>query len=198
MDESYSKPSALIIVDVQNDFISGSLAVAGGEQVAHDIVDYIQGGFRGWEHEFVVTTQDWHIDPGDHFSPTPDYVNSWPMHCVAGADGAELHPALKDINVDARFYKGTFSAAYSGFEGTTRRPEFPHVPIDLGQWLKERDVDEVDICGIATDYCVKATALDAVKAGFGTTLIVDLTAAVSPDGGAAAIDEMREAGVGLG
>src|SRR5437868_195517 len=96
MDESYSRPSALILVDVQNDFISGSLAVAGGEKVAHDIVAHIRRGFGGWEHEFVLTTQDWHIDPGGHFSDEPDFTGTWPAHCRADTWGAELHDAIND------------------------------------------------------------------------------------------------------
>lgn len=189
MHESFSKPTALIIVDVQNDFISGSLAVPDGERVAHGIVDYLKGGSGGWEHDYIVTTQDWHDDPGDHFSETPDYIDTWPVHCKAGTWGGMLHDAILSIQADAHFLKGLYSAAYSGFEGTGP------FGVTLYQWLGVKGVDMVDICGIATDYCVKATALDAVKSGFHTTLLTDLIAAVSPDTGEAAIREMASKGV---
>lgn len=191
MHESFSRPTALIIVDVQNDFVSGSLAVSGGDRVAHAIAKYIQDGQGGWENDYIITTQDWHDDPGSHWSDTPNFVDTWPVHCKAGAWGAELHDALDDIDVHKRFYKGWDSAAYSGFEGDTA---VAYGRLGLGEWLRERGVDSVDICGIATDYCVKATVLDAVKLGFNATVLRDLTAAVSPEGEEAAINEMIIAG----
>lgn len=193
MHESFSKRDALLIIDAQNDFISGSLAVPRGEQVAHDIVDFIKDGFGGWEPDYVLTTQDWHINPGDHWSDEPDFVDSWPVHCKAGTWGADLHPAIQEVGIHERFCKGKFTAAYSGFEGITERDI--NVTHRLDKWLQQRDVDFVHIVGIATDYCVKATALDALKYGFDVRVISELCAAVTPEGGERAIDEMRSKGV---
>ncbi len=179
---------ALIIVDVQNDFCEGgSLAVAGGTAVAQAINGLLAGP-HGYDH--VVATQDHHIDPGGHFSDEPDFVDSWPPHCVAGTRGADFHPQLDTTPIEAVFHKGRFAAAYSGFEGSAAG----HA---LADWLKARGVDEVDVVGIATDYCVRATALDAAREGFTTRVLTDLTAGVSPDSTAAALDEMRSAGVQL-
>lgn len=179
---------ALIIVDVQNDFCEGgSLEVAGGTAVAHAINGLLAGP-HGYDH--VVATKDHHIDPGDHFSDEPDFVDSWPPHCVAGTHGADFHPELDTAPIEAVFHKGQFAAAYSGFEGAAE----DHA---LTDWLKARGVDEVDVVGIATDYCVRATALDAAREGFTTTVLTDLTAGVAPDSTAAALDEMRGAGIHL-
>ena len=164
---------ALIVVDVQNDFCEGeSLAVSGGADVAARI-----GALLGGDHGYdaVVATRDHHIDPGGHFSDAPDYVDSWPAHCVVGTGGEDLHPALQPRPFDAVFHKGEYAAAYSGFEGADDQGRA------LAAWLRERGVDRVDVCGIATDYCVRATALDAEREGFATTVLVDLTAAVAPD-----------------
>jgi nicotinamidase/pyrazinamidase len=178
---------ALIIVDVQNDFCEGgSLAVVGGAAVARAISEQLAGP-HGYDH--VVATKDFHIDPGDHFSDTPDYRLSWPRHCVAETAGAGFHPDLATDAIEAVFHKGHYAAAYSGFEGAddTETP--------LADWLRGRGVDEVDVVGIATDYCVRATAEDAVHAGFRTRVLVDLTAGVAPDSTAAAIEELRADGV---
>ncbi|MBO0676748.1 isochorismatase family protein [Mycolicibacterium sp. S2-37] len=177
---------ALIVVDVQNDFIDGSLKVEGGDEAARKVAAYVA---EQAHYDYVVATQDWHIDPGDHFSPNPDYVNSWPRHCEAGSVGADLHWSLNGLAFDAVFRKGHHSAAYSGFEGRSAEDE------TLDEWLGDHNVTEVDICGIATDYCVKATALDARELDYITTVLLPLTAAVSPDGLAAALDEFDEAGV---
>ena len=179
---------ALIVVDVQNDFCEGgSLAVAGGAAVAGAISGLL-GGDHGYDH--VVATRDHHIDPGTHFSATPDYVDSWPVHCVAGTPGAELHPALAGTGFDAVFDKGEYAAAYSGFEGSANGTQ-------LADWLVDRKVTAVDVCGIATDHCVRATALDAVRDGFATTVLLDLTAAVSPERVPDLIVEFTAAGVHL-
>ncbi len=179
---------ALIIVDVQNDFCEGgSLAVTGGTAVAHAINDLLAGP-HGYDH--VVATADHHIDPGGHFSDEPDFVDSWPVHCVADTPGADFHPGLDTTPIEAVFRKGHYDAAYSGFEGSADGEE-------LTDWLRSRGVDEVDIVGIATDYCVRATAQDAARAGFTTRVLTDLTAGVSPDTTAVALDEMRSAGVHL-
>ena len=179
---------ALVIVDVQNDFCEGgSLAVAGGTAVVDAINDLLAGA-HGYDH--VVATTDYHIDPGDHFSEHPDYVHSWPRHCVAGSAGADFHPDLDTGPVEAVFRKGAYAAAYSGFEGEADG-------VGLADWLRARGVDEVDIVGIATDYCVRATAEDAVREGLRTRVLVDLTAGVAPESTDAALAGMRSAGVQL-
>ncbi|SCE68698.1 isochorismatase family protein [Micromonospora mirobrigensis] len=165
--------NALIIVDVQNDFCEGgSLAVAGGAGVAAGISRLLATEPGRWDH--VVATKDYHVDPGAHFGDPPDYVDSWPAHCVVGTPGSEFHPELETGRVEAIFHKGEHAAAYSGFEGHADDGE------GLADWLRRRDVDRVDVVGIATDHCVRATALDAARAGFATTVLLDLTAAVAP------------------
>jgi nicotinamidase/pyrazinamidase len=175
---------ALVVVDVQNDFCEGgSLAVAGGADVALRIgsvlherttADPSDPKYRDWMYDFVVATRDHHIDPGPHFADEPDFVDSWPRHCVVGTDGEAFHPNLDPQAFDAVFLKGEYQAAYSGFEGRDRDGS------DLEAWLRERAVEQVDVCGIATDFCVRATALDAAHAGFTTRVLLDLTAAVAP------------------
>ncbi len=180
---------ALIIVDVQNDFCAGgSLPVPRGAAVASAINDYLAGD-PGYAH--VVATQDYHVDPGDHFSDRPDFASSWPAHCVAGSPGAAFHPRLDTGRIEAVFRKGARAAAYSGFEGVDEDGT------PLLDWLRRRGVDEVDVVGIATDYCVRRTAEDAARAGLATRVLVDLTAPVAPDSAARAAEEMRAAGVEL-
>jgi nicotinamidase/pyrazinamidase len=177
---------ALIVVDVQNDFIEGgSLAVTGGARVAEQIRELLDGKHG---YDYVVATRDHHIDPGAHFADEPDYVDSWPRHCVADTAGAELHSSLLAITFDAVFDKGEYEAAYSGFEGKA-------AGITLLGWLDAHGVDTVDVCGIATDYCVRATALDAAKNELKTTVLLSLTAAVSPDNVEAVLAEFTEAGI---
>lgn len=191
---------ALIIVDVQNDFCEGGpLAVAGGAGVAGAISEYVDAHHLEFDH--IVATQDWHIDPGAHFAETPDFKDSWPPHCVAGTRGAELHPDLDTEYIQAYFQKGQFTAAYSGFEGLLapedavptgdRQPgSLPadaetYAPSDdaigLDDWLQSHDVEDVVVVGIATDYCVMATSLDAVQAGYSVTVIRSLTAGIAED-----------------
>lgn len=173
---------ALIVVDVQNDFCEGgSLAVAGGAAVAAAVSAHIAAS----DYDHIVATRDYHVDPGSHFSETPDFVDSWPVHCVAGTPGASFHPELDVSRIEAVFSKGRFAAAYSGFDAET----------DLAGWLRDRDVDQVDVVGIATDHCVRATALDAAQAGFDTTVLVDLTAGVAPTTVDTALAALRTAGV---
>jgi nicotinamidase/pyrazinamidase len=180
---------ALIIVDVQNDFCEGgSLAVTGGAEVARKVTDLLVHH----DYDHVVATKDWHIDPGDHFSEHPDYRDSWPPHCVVGTPGVDFHPALDPAAVEAVFHKGHYSAAYSGFEGAIEEDG-----TTLADWLRARDVDAVDVVGIATDYCVKATAADAVAAGFTTRVLLDLTAGVAPTTTAEAVDALRDSGVAI-
>ncbi|URM91239.1 isochorismatase family protein [Streptomyces sp. MRC013] len=186
---------ALIVVDVQNDFCEGgSLAVAGGADVAAAVTDLI-GQTAGVGYRHVVATRDHHVDPGDHFSAHPDFVRSWPPHCVAGTEGVGFHPnfapAVASGAVEAVFDKGAHTAAYSGFEGGDENG------VLLADWLRSRDVTEVDVVGIATDHCVRATALDAVAEGFRTRVLLGLTAGVSGESTRRALEELRAAGVEL-
>ncbi len=179
---------ALIIVDVQNDFCEGgSLAVDGGAAVAAGITALLTSGDHGYDH--VVATQDFHVDPGSHFSDHPDYIATWPPHCIAGTAGSQFHPDLDAAAIEAVFRKGAHAAAYSGFEGAT--PD----GTTLADWLRARDVDSVDVAGIATDYCVRATAADAAAEGLSTRVLLGLTAGVMPRTTAEAIDALRKAGV---
>ena len=188
---------ALIIVDVQNDFCEGgSLAVPGGAQVAADISTALAtdrepaaaGADRRWDH--VVATKDYHIDPGAHFGDPPDYVDSWPPHCVVGTPGTDFHPALDTDRIEAVFTKGEHEAAYSGFQGHAGS-------IGLAAWLRMHDVSDVDVVGIATDHCVRATALDATGEGFATTVLLDLTAGVADKTVKTALHQLRDAGVAM-
>ncbi|MEU6283869.1 isochorismatase family protein [Streptomyces sp. NPDC047028] len=187
---------ALIVVDVQNDFCEGgSLAVAGGADVAAAITELIGQAAGGAGYRHVVATRDHHIAPGGHFADDPDYVHSWPAHCVAGTEGVGFHPnfapAVASGAVDAVFDKGAYSAAYSGFEGADENG------VSLAAWLRARHIDEVDVVGIATDHCVRATALDAAKEGFRTQVLLDLTAGVSADTTDRALESLRSAGITL-
>jgi nicotinamidase/pyrazinamidase len=182
--------TALIIVDVQRDFCEGgSLAVTGGGAVAADISRALATEPDRWDH--VVATQDYHLDPGAHFGNPPDFVDSWPAHCLVGTPGAQFHPDLATDQIEAVFRKGEYAAAYSGCEGRTEDGE------GLVDWLRRHEVDEVDVVGIATDHCVRATALDVVRAGFDTSVLLDLTAGVLPETTAAAVDQLARAGVTL-
>jgi nicotinamidase/pyrazinamidase len=182
---------ALVVVDVQNDFCEGgSLEVAGGAAVARAISSYLDSP-EGSGYASVVATQDFHIDPGSHFSAEPDFTATWPPHCVAGTAGAGFHPGLETSRVEEVFRKGAHSAAYSGFEGTSADGE------PLERWLRERGVTAVDVAGIATDYCVRATAADAVRAGFATRVLLGLTAGVSAASSEAALAQLRDLGAEL-
>ncbi|MBO0829087.1 MAG: isochorismatase family protein [Streptosporangiales bacterium] len=182
---------ALVVVDVQNDFCEGgSLAVAGGADVAAAISDYL--AHRGGEYAHVVATQDWHVDPGAHFSPEPDFVRSWPEHCVHDSKGAELHPAFDQGRVEERFRKGRYDDGYSGFDGTSTDGDRR-----LPDWLRDHGVDALDVVGIATDHCVRATTVDAARGGFTTRVLLDLTAGVSRETTDRALADMRGAGAEL-
>lgn len=181
--------SAIIVVDVQRDFCEGgSLAIQGGADVVAEIAELLREA--DGDYDFIVATRDHHIDPGDHFSDTPDFVDSWPRHCVMGTDGAQFHPNFDSSAVEAIFDKGAYEAAYSGFEGLADTQ-------NLADWLDERGVTKVDIVGLATDHCVRATALDAVRAGFATTVLLDLTAGVAQATTDKALRQLRDAGVSL-
>jgi nicotinamidase/pyrazinamidase len=213
---------ALIIVDVQNDFCEGgSLAVPGGSEVARAVSRYLAAGESaagaagagdsanddntsdnsvggdsagddsadGYSH--VVASRDYHRDPGGHFSDHPDFATSWPPHCVIGTAGADFHPDLDTSHIETVFSKGEHEAAYSAFEGAD------DAGTPLGNWLREHGVTSVDVVGIATDYCVQATAIDAAGQGFGTRVLLGLTAGVDPATTRQALDRMRAAGVQL-
>jgi len=180
---------ALIIVDVQNDFCEGgSLAVGGGTDVVRAISAAIGADDRPWAH--VVATKDHHVDPGAHFSDSPDYVNTWPVHCVVGTNGENFHPELDTDRIEAVFTKGEHAAAYSGFEGNAGG-------VSLAAWLRMRGVDTVDVVGIATDHCVRATAIDAAHEGFATTVLLGMTAGVAQATVNEALARMRAADVTL-
>lgn len=180
---------ALVIVDVQLDFCEGgSLAVAGGASVAARI-NALTSRNGGGVYDQVVATRDYHVDPGGHFSSTPDYVDSWPVHCVVGTAGAAFHPALDVAPIRAVFAKGAHVAAYSGFEGAEPGGA------GLAEWLRSRRVTGIDVVGIATDHCVRATALDGARAGFTTTVLTEFCAGVAEETTAKAIAEMRASGV---
>lgn len=200
---------ALLIVDDQNTFCEGGgLAVAGGNAVSERIADHVRD--RGGDYDVVVASQDWHIDPGDHWAPDgadPDYVVTWPKHGAAGTEDAALHPALRraleDRPLDALVRKGMRAAAYSAFEGCVVEGD-PDDPANvepsgppLAEWLRRHDVTEVDVVGIATDHCDRATALDAVAEGFRVRLLTDLCVGVAPETTEAALEEMAAAGVEL-
>src|SRR5690606_3433462 len=179
---------ALVIVDVQNDFCEGgSLAVAGGAEVAAAITRHL----RDNRYDHVVATRDYHIDPGSHFSDEPDYVTSWPAHCVADTPGAAFHPALDTSAVEEVFSKGAHSAAYSGFEGAA--PD----GTGLAEWLGARAVAAIDAVCVDTDLCVGATALDGCRCGCCVWILLGLAAGVARETTDRALAELMEAGVEL-
>lgn len=185
---------ALIVVDVQNDFCEGgSLAVAGGADVAAGITDLIGRAGSGGGYRHIVATRDRHVEPGDHFAEHPDFARSWPPHCVAGTEGVGFHPnfapTVASGAISAVFDKGAYAAAYSGFEGVDENG------VAMADWLRAHDVAEVDIVGLATDHCVRATALDAAREGLRTRVLLDLTAGVAEDTTKRTLEELQEAGV---
>lgn len=168
---------ALLIVDVQNDFCEGgSLAVQGGAQVARDIATFLMDS--GTRYDFVIASQDWHDADNDntgHFSDAPDFIDSWPPHCVADTTGADYHPELwlaEGTYPNDEVRKGQGVPAYSAFEGVNTAGD------SLREILENSGVTEVDIAGLTFDYCVKATAIDSALAGFSTRVLRDLTAAI--------------------
>ncbi|WKK70830.1 isochorismatase family protein [Rathayibacter oskolensis] len=184
--------TALLIVDVQNDFTEeGALAVAGGSRVASGVNAHLIA--HGDRYDTVLASRDWHdggdSDNGGHFAETPDFVDTWPVHCVAGTAGAEYHPSLELDAIDIHIRKGQGRPSYSAFEGTTTDGEA--VPA----LLSRLGVTRLDVVGLATDYCVRASALDARSAGLEVHVLDDLVAGVSPEASAAALRELAEAGV---
>jgi nicotinamidase/pyrazinamidase len=186
--------NALLIVDVQVDFVEGgSLGVPGGMQVAAMIARHVRH-FKN-EYQFVVASRDYHEDPADHFSDHPDFITTWPPHCVVGTPGAAFVPAIQNL-IREKFIqlvviKGRHAAAYSAFEGQDPRG---HLLLDI---LRENRIEHIDVCGIATDYCVRASALDARKDQFQVRVLVNLCAAVNEATGQQALDEMKAAGCQL-
>lgn len=182
---------ALIVVDVQNDFCpGGSLGTERGHEVARGINELITG-----EHSYdlIVATQDWHIDPEGHFAEEPDFVDTWPVHCVADTDGAQMHPELDATKIREFFRKGEYTAAYSGFEG--------HAASDgetmMADWLKANGVTDVDVVGIATDHCVLATSKDALTEGFAVNVIAKLCSPVDETRGENALKQLEELGANI-
>ena len=186
--------TALIIVDVQNDFCEGgSMGVDGGAALAESLTELV--GLVGADRwDYVVATRDWHVDPGSHWAAEgeePDFVDTWPVHCRAESHGAAFHDALT-LEPDEIFSKGMTSASYSGFDGIAEDGGEP-----LADWLRARGVQSVDVAGIATDYCVRATALDAARAGFETTVLTDYCVGITPATTKSALAELRSGGVAL-
>ncbi|NYJ29964.1 nicotinamidase/pyrazinamidase [Galbitalea soli] len=183
---------ALFIIDVQNDFTEGgALGVDGGAAVAAGVTRYLRE--HPDRYDVVFASRDWHDgdnDNGGHFATdaAPDFVDTWPRHCVSGTPGAEYHPALDPSLIDVHVRKGQGKPAYSIFEGTT--DDGMTVP----QKLDALGVDAVDVVGIATDYCVRASALDALDAHRTVRVLRDLVAGVAPGSSAAALAELTQAG----
>ncbi|MDN6148693.1 MAG: isochorismatase family protein [Yaniella sp.] len=208
---------ALIIVDIQQDFCEGgTLAVEDGAQTAALITEYMNQ--CGQKFDVIAATRDWHIDPGPHFSDEPDFENTWPVHCVAGTQGAELHENLDTEFIDAEFLKGQYNDGYSGFDAILGEPDLirsqdgmagPYgataaaaaatdsSSITMDEWLRQHHVERVTVVGIATDHCVRATAMDASDAGYEVRVITNLTAGVSDKNIDDATDEMEDCGVML-
>ncbi len=185
---------SLLIVDVQPTFCEGGqLPVAGGNAVAFAIAELLSA--HRDDYDLVVTSQDWHIDPADHFSDTPDYIDTWPPHGLADTPDAELHPAvvaaLGEHGADVTIKKGQHAAAYSAFDGTDAHGD------RLAEVLAARGVGELDVCGIAESHCVRASVLDARRAGLDVRVMTALTVPVTPESGAAARLEMTAAGAVL-
>jgi len=185
--------TALFIIDVQVDFCEGgALACEGGARAAEKITEYLRNNPSRYDH--VIASRDWHTpgsDNGGHFPPegvAPDFVNHWPLHCIAGTEGANYHPNLDASLIDVHIKKGQGAHGYSIFEGTTEEGE------SIQSVLSRLEIDSVDVVGIATDYCVRASSLDALSNGMQVRVITSLTAGVSAASTETAIDEMVDAG----
>ena len=184
---------ALLIVDVQNDFTEGgALGVTGGDAVAEGITAHLAA--HAGDYDAVIASRDWHDadnDNGGHFSDTPDFVDSWPVHCVAGTTGSEFDPLLDTSAITYEVRKGQGKPDYSAFQGITDTGS------RLGELLTELTITEVDVVGIATDHCVRASALDALSAGLSVRVLTDLIAGVGEDSSTAALAEVEKAGAEL-
>jgi len=186
--------NALLVVDPQVDFVEGgSLGVTGGLQVTAMIARHVRH-FK-YEYQFVVASRDYHESAPDHISDHPDFVNTWPPHCIVGTPGAAFVPTIQNLVreklIQTVVTKGRNAAAYSAFDGLDPRG---HYLLDV---LKEQRIDHIDVCGIATDYCVRASALDARKNQFQVRVLVNLCAPVKEETGLQALDEMKNAGCQL-
>lgn len=185
---------AFFIIDVQNDFCEGgSLAVSGGSAVATGISEYLSTNSDNYD--LVVASRDWHDGDNDnqgHFAKpgtAPDFIESWPVHCVSGSQGAEYHPNLDTSLINVHIRKGQGKPAYSIFEGHT--PEGKTIE----QVLDENDITEIDVAGLATDYCVLASALAAKSAGRKVRVLSSLSAGVAPESTEAALGKLISAGI---
>ncbi|MFP6640748.1 MAG: isochorismatase family protein [Myxococcota bacterium] len=191
--EKKSRSLALLIIDVQNDFCEGgALAVSGGDRVASEVAEYLRT--HAQSYDLVIATRDWHIEPGSHFADEPDFLDSWPPHCVAGTAGADFHPAIEEVLGDhshTQMNKGMYAAAYSAFEGVLVEGT------PMRDVLASHQIDQVDIVGLCTDYCVAETALQAVREGLHARVLIHLTTGVHQDTTQVAIEKMRSAGVEL-
>ena len=185
--------TALLIIDVQNDFTEGgALAVNGGAAAARAITSILRD--EGDTYDLIAASRDWHDadnDNGGHFAvgAAPDFVSTWPVHCVADTPGADYHPDLDVEPIEVHIRKGQGQPSYSAFEGTDGEGRV------LADVLREAGVGRVDVVGIATDFCVRASALDAKAAGFEVRVLADATAAVAPGNVQATLDELRAAGI---
>jgi len=185
---------ALLIVDVQNDFTEGgALAVDGGDAVAAGVTAFLAA--RAGDYAVIIASRDWHDAEGDnggHFSDAPDFVDSWPVHCVAGTAGAEYDPLLTTDAVTHHVRKGQGRPAYSMFEGVADDGT------TAGEILAAHGVMDADVVGIATDHCVRASALDAIAHGVHVRILTDLIAGVGAESSEAALAELAHAGAVLG
>lgn len=187
---------ALLIVDVQNDFTEGgALGVSGGVAIAKGVTKLLRDERRTEQYSLVIASRDWHdpdSDNGGHFAQPdsePDFAGTWPPHCVRGTMGAQYHPALDIDRIDVHIRKGMGEPAYSAFEGVAGDGR------SLAEVLSEAGVDELDVVGIATDYCVRASALDAQELGMRVRVHGDLIAGVAPETSVAAIKELAAVGI---
>jgi nicotinamidase/pyrazinamidase len=179
---------AVIVVDPQPDFFEGgALPVAGATETARRIAKFLRE--RGDEYDVTIVTQDWHLDPGEHWSSDPNFVTTWPVHCAADTEGAAIHSSLVDQGWDLVIRKGLHDGAYSGFDGLSENG------LTLSDELTKADIGRVTVVGFATDHCVRATALDARRGGFEVEVMLDLCAGVAPETTRTAILEMTAAGI---
>lgn len=186
---------ALIVVDVQKDFVEGgSLAVEGGLEVASKIHELITNVEAKKFYHKIIATKDWHnplSNNGHHFSESPDFVDTWPAHCMANTDGAQFANGLDALHFDDEFHKGWDEPAYSGFQGTSAR----NFTTSLQSYLTAYEIVNVDVCGIASTHCVKETVFDALARGYNVRVLSQLSVGVGgQDAHQRALAEMEEAG----
>src|SRR5699024_7426561 len=196
--KGYDTMHALIIVDIQEDFCEGgALAVTGGAQTAALITEYINQ--CGQKFDVIATTRDWHIDPGPHFDDNPDFEETWPIPCVACASDAELHVSRDAELIDAEVSKGQDISGYSGFDGVLGEPDLSRIQegtagpygataaaaaatddgsTTLGGWLRDHDIENITVVGIATEHRVRPTAVEAAAAGYAVQVVIILTVGI--------------------